>query len=262
MAALDLTLQARVHMPEVPDEARLPHLLPGARATWLGRMVNEHASSAVFDALAVQMRAAGFGDDDFEACGRFAAEERRHGVLCGAVVEALGGRAVAETVPQPPLPDHGDVPRLEAVLRNLLSISCLSETIAVALIAAERLEMPEGELRTLLTEILSDEVGHARFGWRILGRCVPGLEPAARTRLGAYLEVALRHVERHELDHLPLASCPPPEGAALGLCSGRDARTLFYETVREVILPGLAGLGVVPPARPALRPGLRRGLIS
>jgi hypothetical protein len=58
------------------------------------------------------------------------------------------------------------------------------------------------------------------------------------------LQVALRHLEEHELAHLPLASRPPAEGAALGLCSGADARVLFYETVTSAILPPLEALGL------------------
>ena len=38
--------------------------------------------------------------------------------------------------------------------------------VAVALIGAERMEMPDGELRDLLTGIWSDEVGH----WKLAGR--------------------------------------------------------------------------------------------
>ena len=53
----------------------------------------------------------------------------------------------------------------------MLSICCLSETVAVSLIGAERIEMPDGELRELLTKIYADEVrpDHCRAGatsWR------------------------------------------------------------------------------------------------
>ncbi len=53
----------------------------------------------------------------------------------------------------------------------------------------------------------------------------------------------------HELAHLPVASEPPPEGAALGLCSGKDARALFFDTIEQVIIPGLEAHGI--PARRA-----------
>jgi hypothetical protein len=47
-----------------------------------------------------------------------------------------------------------------------------------------------------------------------------------------------------ELSHLSLVARPPPEGIALGLRSGADARTLFYATATEVIVPSLEALGI------------------
>ena len=131
----------------------------------------------------------------------------------------------------------------------MLSICCLSETVAVSLIGAERLEMPAGELRDLLTGIYADEVGHSRFGWRMLGLLAPTLDAATKERLADYLEVAFDSLVEHELAHLPEASQPPPEGAELGLCSGSDARRLFLDTVEHVIVPGLENHGI--PARRA-----------
>ena len=147
------------------------------------------------------------------------------------------------------MPTHDDAATpLEAVLRNVISICCLSETVAVALIGAERFAMPPSELRDLLTRIWADEIGHARFGWRLLARLAPTLDPATRERLGDWLAVAFAHLEDHELAHLPLASCPPPDGVVYGLCNGADARRLFADTVARAIVPGLAAHGL-PAAR-------------
>ena len=238
---LDLRAEARQHRPVVPE---LPALRVAAVATWHGRMVNEHQSAQVFGALAAQAERCGLSPSVVQQLREFEAEERRHGVLCGGVVEALGGEARAQVATPPRLPQHRDVPALEGFLRNVLSVSCLSETVAVALIGAERLEMPESPLRNVLSEIWADEVGHARFGWRAAQELLPQLDDAARSRLSLYLRVAFRHLELHELAHLPLSSTPPPEGVALGLCSGPDARTLFYATVTEAILPPLEALGL------------------
>lgn len=240
MATLDLRDAARAHQPAIPS---VPALREAAIATWRGRMVNEHGSARVFEGLARQLEAAGHGELAAEV-ETFAVEERRHGVLCGAVVEALGGEAVAEILPGETFPEHDDVTALEGALRNMLSICCLSETVAVALIGAERIEMPEGELRDLLTRIWSDEVGHSRFGWRTLEKLAPTLDAATRERLGDYLEVAFAHLVEHELGHLPLSSRPPPEGVVYGLCSGPDARVLFLDTVVQVIVPGLEAHGI------------------
>ncbi|MCB9743772.1 MAG: ferritin-like domain-containing protein [Alphaproteobacteria bacterium] len=240
MPTLDLREAARARRPAVQvSEA----LRPAAIGTWRGRMINEHGSARVFEALAVQLSAAGADPADVARCRSFADEERLHGVLCGAVVEALGGEARAE-VPEPErYPDHAEVSPLEAALRNLLSISCLSETVAVALIGAERLEMPEGELKSLLTSIYADECGHSNFGWRLMRDLLPE-DAALKERLGAYLAVAFAHLERHELAHLPAEVRWPPEAAALGLCDGAPARALFYAAVTEVIVPKLESLGL------------------
>lgn len=239
--SIDLRDLARSVAVELPA---LPHLREAAIATWLGRMQNEYGSASVFDALAEQMARAGFGEDKLVQCRGFADEERQHGVLCGAVVEALGGEARGALRPQHEFPFHEDASPVEGVLRNLLSISCLSETIAVSLIGAEREEMPEGSLRELLTTIWADEIGHARFGWTIIAQMAPKLDAEAKARLGAYLRVALAALEEHELAHIPLSSNPPLEGTQLGLCSGSDARILFFDTVEKVIIPALEALGI------------------
>ena len=72
----------------------------------------------------------------------------------------------------------------------------------------------------------------------------PSLDAAARARLGAYLRVAFAHLERHELTHLPESSRFPEGASAYGLCDGADARALFYDTVRDVIVPRLEEHGV------------------
>ncbi|MCB9745829.1 MAG: ferritin-like domain-containing protein [Alphaproteobacteria bacterium] len=240
MPTLDLREPARRSMPRVRVRAdlRLP-----AIGTWRGRMINEHGSARVFEALALQLAAAGASAEDVARCEGFAAEERRHGVLCGAVVEALGGEARAEVSEPEAYPLHPDVGPLEGALRNLLSISCLSETVAVALIGAERLEMPEGELKELLTRIYAEECGHSNFGWRLMRSLLPD-DPALKQRLGAYLRVAFAHLERHELAHLPAEAAWPEEGKAVGLCDGASARALFYATLSEVIVPNLEALGI------------------
>ncbi len=238
---LDLREQARALMPRVES---IEHLALSAQRTWARRMVNEYGSSSVFASLAFQMESAGIEPDSVARCRLFSEEEKRHGILCGAVVEALGARA-CETLPlQAPYPMHRDALPKEGLARNLLSIGCLSETVAVALIGAERLEMPDGELRELLTSIYADEIGHARFGWEQVGRLLPAMDATARKRLSIYLSCAFAHLEDHELSHLPVDSVFPPEGVALGLCSGAGARVLFYEVVSEVIVPRLEALGL------------------
>ncbi len=243
MPTLDLRALSRSAAPEFISKTALSHRLDApahlrdaAIATWHARMINEYGSSRVFTALARQLEACSKGEEADEVT-QFADEERRHGVLCGAVVEALGGEARGALEGALPFPEHRDAPPRAALLRNVISICCMSETVAVALIGAERLEMPEtNELRALLTRIWADEIGHARFGWRLLEKLGPSLTDAERDAIHAYLPIAFAHLEAHELAHLP-ARGAPPGGESLGLCSGLDARALLRETIDEVIAP-------------------------
>ena len=268
MDTLDLprsgTSKAMPAMPAFHGELR-----EAAIATWRARMKNEYGSAGTFEALSVQLEAAGFGGSLAAECRVFADEERQHGVLCGSVVEALGGEARVQVSEPATFPEHADTSRRAAALRNVVSICCMSETVAVALIGAERIEMEASDssggpqsLTALLTRIHADEIGHARFGWRLLERVSGSLTAAERNALNAYIPVALAHLHEHEMAHLPdhggLA-----HGAPLGLCSGRDARVLFLDTVREVIIPGLARLlGNRRPRRPLTRDRIHRSTLG
>jgi len=227
-----------------------------AVATWRGRMVNEHASARVFTALSAQLGRAGLATAA-RAAAAMMADELRHAEQCAAVVEALGGAARAELPPLPAVPEHADADPLEAALRNVLSVSCLSETVAVALIDAERRGAGPPALARLLARILADEVGHARAGWRLLEELAPRLRPALRARLDDYLVLAFAHLVEHELAHLPARPAPSSAAEALGVCDGHGARQLFFATIEQVIVPGLQahGLDAVGAWRAAQRIG-------
>ncbi|KIG19275.1 hypothetical protein DB30_03831 [Enhygromyxa salina] len=259
---LDLRDEARELGLSLATQPATAQLQRAAVVTWTGRMVNEHGSARVFEGLSAQLEqltgAAKLSASERTRLRGFADEERLHGVMCGAVVEALGGSARAPALPATAFPSHDDARSpLEAALRNLLSVCCLSETVAVALIGAERIEMPEGPLRELLSQIYADECGHANFGWRLLPRLLAGANPALLDRLGDYLEVAFAELERHELAHLPAAFVVPAGGEAFGLCEGAAARELFHACVEAVIIPGLEAHGL-----PARRAWARRGVTA
>ncbi|MCA9688919.1 MAG: ferritin-like domain-containing protein [Myxococcales bacterium] len=240
MATLDLRAQAaEIGLVIDPGEALDERGRASAIATWRGRMVNEHVSARVFAALIPQMMAASVDPGLQAEVADMIADELRHARMCAAVVAALGGEAIAELGPLAPVPAHEDVGPLEGLLRNILSISCMSETVAVALIDAERRKAGPAPLARTLREILADEVRHARFGWRLLEALGPTLDAALRARLDDYLTVAFAHLRAHELAHLPARPAPSAAAEAVGVCDGHDARRLFFDTVEQVIVPGL-----------------------
>lgn len=251
MASLDLRTQAAAHPLELGELALPEPERLAAVATWKGRMVNEHISARVFAGLVPQMMHAELDPDHQAAVAIMIGDELRHARQCATAVLALGGDPRAELPPLAAVPEHEDADPLEAVLRNVLSISCLAETVAVALIDAERLVAGPPALAELLRSILADEVKHARFGWRLLEELEPRLDRGLRARLGEYLVVAFAHLREHELRHIPARPAPSAAAEALGVCDGRAARELLFSTIEDVIVPGLAAHGL--PARAAWR---------
>ncbi|MEC8022911.1 MAG: ferritin-like domain-containing protein [Myxococcota bacterium] len=244
MPILDLTRAATEAAVQLPAEYALNDAeRTAAIGTWRGRMINEHISARIFAGLIPQMMAADIGADHIKTVADFINEELTHAEKCAAVVRAVGGEPIAALPDLPPVPSHPECEPLEAFVRNLLSICCMSETVAVALIGAERLETGPDNIEELLRTILADEVGHARFGWRLLDELSPRIDDAMRIRLSDYLISAFQHLEEHELDHLPPTASPSRTAAAVGVCDGNDARRLFFECVETVIVPGLEKRG-------------------
>jgi hypothetical protein len=242
MAELDLRKEAArapldVPLGDVSEEER-------ARAldSWLARMVSEHASARVFAALIPQMMRASLPRRTLRAVADMVGQELDHGVLCARVVRSLGGVPIAELPRLDEMPTHDDATPLAAVLRNIISVSCCSETVAVGLVGTERERARCAPLRKVLDQILSDEVKHARFGWKLVRELGPQLDPAVRDEVNAYLPLALGH----QLDfHAPFLRMPAASDAAVGVGApdGPSNWTVFARTMTETIVPGLDAAG-------------------
>lgn len=226
-------------LPVLSDEDRV-----AAQTTWRGRMVNEYVSSRVFGVLVGQLIAAGVRPTRVAEAATAVADELRHARSCASVLRALGGEPVADLPTLPEVPAHPDAGPLETALRNLLSVCCLSETVAVSLISAEFFELEGSTIGDVLKGILADEVRHSRLGWNLVAELMPQVDSAMRTRLNDYLRVALTHLRDHELSHLPPLRSPSSAAEQVGVCDGLAARALFQDTVRDVILPALRERGL------------------
>lgn len=244
MSTLDLRKEAAKSPLVVPGlDALAESDLLAARHNWRERMVSEHASARVFSALVGQAMHAGLARRDVYELTRMAREELDHGLLCARALVALGGDAVADLPELAPIPAHEDAEPLEALLRNVLSVSCASETIAVALVATEREQAGPAAIRRVLDQILKDEVGHARFGWRLLAKCAPGMPRTLRDRLSDYLVDVFEHQIAFHSPFLAMP-CASAAGIAVGAPHGRSNWLVFVETIRGVVIPGLERHGL------------------
>lgn len=215
-----------------------------ALTNWRARASSEHASARVFAALVPQMMRAGIDRRVVLRTSAMVAQELEHALLCAKVVAALGGDAEIEIrADLPAVPEHEDAPPLEAVLRNVLSVSCMSETVAVALVATEREMAGTDALRDVLEKILADEVKHARLAWKLLETVAPMLDRTTRDRLDEYLVQAFEHQLQFHGLFLEWPSTSD-RGAAIGAPDGPANWACFVRTVEDVIVPGLEKHGL------------------
>jgi hypothetical protein len=243
MSTLDLRREAaRDPLPRLDLHDVAPDDLTAARTNWRERMASEHASARVFGALVGQMMRAGLPAAEIHRVAAMAQQELAHGVLCARVVDALGETPVARLPLLEDVPDHADATPLEAVLRNVISIGCCSETVAVALVGTECELAGPPPIRRVLDRILADEVKHSRFGWRIVGRLAPDLSPAVREGLDAYLVDVFEHQIRFHRSFLEMP-CAAEAGVAVGAPHGRSNWLVFVRTMTEVVVPGLERFG-------------------
>jgi len=226
--------------------------------SWRGRMVMEYSSARVFGDLVGQAMRAGISPRVVADIARMASEEIEHGELCAEVLVNLDADPVA-SAPEllPPAAPHDDASPKVAFLRNVLSIGCASETVAVALVEGERAIALTPDLERVLTRILKDEIGHARLGWSSLRRAAADLGRAELDEVERYLPSLFEHQIRH---YGPLAALPRTTERArrAGAPDGRAQHAIFWETLETVIVPGLEGAGLA--ATRALERALERAL--
>lgn len=255
IAALDLTREVRRDRLQIPGLDRVSDAdRAAALANWRDRMVSEHVSARVFAALVTRAMAAGLPRRHVAAVSAMVGQELDHALLCARVATALGGEPVAE-IPEalPEMPVHADASAIEALLRDVISVSCCSETVAVALVATEREQAATPEIRGVLEQILADEVKHARFGWKLLDEVGPSLDTRLKRRLGAYLVAAFEHQIAF---HAPFLRIPAASDRAvsIGAPDGPSNWQVFRGAIETVTVPGLERHGLA--ARKAWRAAL------
>jgi hypothetical protein len=242
--------------PEIEEGAQLEGAFSAraielARTSWLERMRHEHQSAAVFSRLLPHLVEAGAALEYKTVVLRMSMDELRHASLCGGVVRLLGGEPAIETsLATEPLPEHAGTSPLQRCARNVLFVSCLSETIAASLLASECELAREPHVRRVLEQLAADETLHARFGWAYLGEEVPRMPAAEREALSRYLPVALGAIEARlapsTVPSHPEIGALEDELAALGVTLGERTREIAASAMRSAVLPALSALGLDP----------------
>ena len=206
-------------------------LRPVVAAVFADRVLGEREARARFGRLAGELEATGAERTVVELARRAADDEHRHALAFAAWAGELG-RAVDPYPAFAAAPvGHAASPQAERVLLEVVSLCCLAETVATAVLGAALDTVSVPVVKDRLHEILKDEVRHAKLGWaHVAALSDRGSRDVIANALPGLLDAGIPSA-RLETNVWPLA----PE---LGLLPKATLMGLLREVIADVVLPG------------------------
>jgi len=234
----------RVRVVRAPASARV-------REEWRARIAAEYGSAAVTQHLVLWLIQIGASPDVIEAGLRIVEDELAHSRLSHDVYVDAGGN-----VPPQIDRDNLELPRrpgapLELdVIRAVVRIFCLGETVAVPLFSHLRAGCTVPSARAALDRVLRDEVRHRDFGWMTLDWL---LTTPFAAQIPAFLETELpsmfAELERSYGTGNPAhaddrAADMTDAERAWGLAPPRDYADILHRTFTRDYQPRFAARGI------------------
>ena len=209
---------------------------------WAYRAGLEHAAAHRFARLAARLAACGFDPALSTIAEHATAQEHNHVALCAAIAARFG---VTTTLPRdlvvPEIAPSSWAPR-DRVVYEVVAFCCVTETANAALVTAGADDVDDPAIRRAVRTILADEVQHSRLGWRFLA--THPLDDDQRLGLAAYLPSMLAGTVRDELFAPQAVIGDEATMQRYGTLPLAGRRAAFLGGMREVLLPGLASVGV------------------
>lgn len=212
-----------------------------ARRVWSYRLHTELEAAERFRALAAALRESAASPSIVAMAERAAADELRHASACRELVEHFGGRAPEgrSIVVKPLAPP--DVAPEQRLLYEVVALACVTETLSTALLAELIAPADDPLCKKVMRSILRDEVKHSRLGWAYLAeRHAPG----APDCVGPHLRRMLIDTLGADFWSPPSAHGAEAELAGLGQLPHAERQRVVWETLQQVIFPGLELFGI------------------
>jgi len=218
--------------PQCPENLR-----PVAVDAWVFRWQVELEAEVRFAHLSQRLANLGGPKLLAELAQRASDDERRHAKLCLEAAQEYGypGRAatspatVSEIAPR-------RLSERQKVLYELVASCCITETESMSVLTT-LLQAAKGQwMKSVLQEIARDEVSHSRLGWAFLAsehaagsvKFLASLIPDMLE--GTVTEGLFARVKPHLED---------PELLQHGVLPHSTKRSIFVQTLRDVVFPGL-----------------------
>ena len=220
------------------------------RDEWRARIAAEYGSAAITQHLVLWLIQIGASPDVIDAGLRIVEDELVHSRMSHEVYADAGGT-------EPPRIDRAtlELPRRNGpleldVLRTIVRVFCLGETVAVPLFSAMRKPCSVPAARRVLDRILRDEVRHRDFGWLALDWLLTTpLGPQIPAILDAELPAMFADLERSYGTGNPAyedtrADALADADRAWGLAPPREYADILHRTFTRDYQPRFAARGV------------------
>jgi hypothetical protein len=209
-----------------------------AARIWTFRHHAELEAADRFARLASRLSETGARAQIVQMAQSAASDEARPAALCADLVRHFGGELPSRRQSDPHEVAPSGLAARERVLYEVVALSCITETLSVALLGAIALQAHDDRVKETVHRILRDEIEHGRLGWAHLSMEQAG----GNVRfLGDYLPAMLKGTVQDEVFR---RGGEPTEQenailAGFGALSRGDRRAIFVSTMREVVFPGL-----------------------
>ncbi|HEY1956070.1 MAG TPA: ferritin-like domain-containing protein [Polyangiaceae bacterium] len=206
--------------------------------------LGEYAAVGLFSRFVEALARIGAPFDIVSAATRVPQDEIRHADLAFRFAAMCAAREVAVDSPDEKPSRWKDRLTVDELDSFAIEVIAIGETLACALLSACRDGATDPLARAIYTNIVADEVHHARLGWYYLLWRAPQWSAADRQRVADDAGALVMQIEKRFGTGRDAPRGAQKAARALGVLDTQRQRKVVHEVMENEIVPGLDALGL------------------
>lgn len=207
---------------------------------WLARAATELRVGSAFEVIRDALSALQADSSLVSLADRAVDDEHRHAEICRYTASCFAGEELDQPEPLPfSYPKHERAPEELRPALWVVGQCCFNETLASGFLETACRAASAPMAHRALSELLSDEIDHARMGWAFLA----GLDPRLRLAVGPWLP-ALGRANLRMWRESPRDYPATADFIHQGAPSGELIEAALMTALRDLIVPGFEALSL------------------
>ncbi len=207
---------------------------------WRARECIEREAATLFAMVADNLQACGEPQALVDMARTAAEDELDHAERCRSIVQRFAPNQLPPLEPRPAQRlGPSTLSARDRALYETVAVGCITESLSCGLLMAMRQRAEDELVAETIQHILKDEVQHSRLGWAHIAH-------AAKARDISWLAPHVAPMLRTALRSDVVPMCTDVRAPGSGVLTHEESRIVVGETIRKVILPGLAMHGITP----------------